>query len=97
MKHLFFSLLFAAVLQFSSAQVSYPISTFNSTSVTFRNLLLTNQQIEDNDTINEEIVDLVTPMVIDSVLDRKKEHHQVFLVGWMIHAFGDYNWFIFLK
>ena len=92
MKHLFFSLLFAAVLQFSSAQVSYPISTFNSTSVTFRNLLLTNQQIEDNDTINEEIVDLVTPMVIDSVLDRKKEHHQVFLVGWMIHAFGDYNW-----
>ena len=31
-------------------------------------------------------------MVLDSILGRKKEHHQLFLVGWLIHAFGGYNW-----
>jgi len=92
MKHLLFFFLFAIIVQAGSAQVSYPISTYNTTPDAFRYLLLTNQQIEDNDTINEEILDLVTPMVTDSILGRKKEHHQVFLVGWFIHAFGNYNW-----
>jgi len=73
-------------------QVSYPISSYQSTPEAYRFLLLTNQQIENNDTINEEIIDLTSPMVTDSIVDRKKEHHQVFLVGWIIHAFGDYNW-----
>lgn len=92
MKHLFLYLLVLTALQAGYAQISYPISTYNPTPQAFKNLLLTNQQIEDNDTMNEEIVDLVTPVVLDSVLDRKREHHQLFLVGWFIHAFGGYGW-----
>jgi hypothetical protein len=88
---LFFILLFAAI-QVSFAQVTYPILTYTPTPEAFRYLLLTNEQIEDNDTINEKVIDLVTPMVLDSVIPRKKEHHQVFLLGWLIHALGDYNW-----
>ena len=92
MKYFLLYLSIIVAIQCSFAQVTYPISTYSPTPAAFRYLLLTNQQIEDNDTINEEILDLVTPMVMDSVLTRKKEHHQVFLVGWLIHAFGDYNW-----
>ena len=92
MKYFLLYLSIIVAIQCSFAQVTYPISTYSPTPAAFRYLLLTNQQIEDNDTINEEILDLVTPMVMDSVLKRKKEHHQVFLVGWLIHAFGDYNW-----
>jgi len=92
MKHFLFCLLLITIVQAGFSQVSYPISTYNPTPDAFRYLLLTNQQIEDNDTINEEIIDLSTPMLIDSVLGRKKEHHHVFLLGWFIHAFGGYNW-----
>jgi hypothetical protein len=92
MKQLLLCLALMMIIYAVGAQATYPISTYHTTPGVFRNLLLTNQQIEDNDTINEEIIDLVTPMVQDSILGRKKEHHQVFLVGWIIHAFGDYNW-----
>ena len=92
MKYFLLCLSIIFAVQCSFAQVTYPIATYSPTPAAFRYLLLTNQQIEDNDTINEEILDLVTPMVMDSVLKRKKEHHQVFLVGWLIHAFGNYNW-----
>jgi hypothetical protein len=92
MKHLLLCLSIITLVQCSFAQVTYPISTYTPTPAAFRHLLLTNQQIEDNDTTNEEILDLVTPMVMDSILRRKKEHHQVFLLGWLIHAFGNYNW-----
>lgn len=85
-------LIIAAVLS-GSAQVTYPVSTYNQTPRVFKNLLLTNQQIEDNDTINEELVDLVEPMVLDSVLGtKKKPHHRLFLVGWLINKFGGYGW-----
>ena len=93
MKNYLLWILLSITYPFSSyAQVSYTISTHDPTSPIFRYLLLTNAQIEVNDTINEEILDLSHPMVIDSILDRRKEHHQVFLVGWWIHAFGNYNW-----
>ena len=92
MKNYLLWLLFCTSITFSTAQVSYPISSHYPTSPIFRYLLLTNAQIEVNDTINEEILDLSHPMVFDSILDRRKEHHQVFLVGWWIHAFGNYNW-----
>ena len=92
MKQLFLTVLTIVFIHNGFAQVTYPISTYTATPDAFRYLLLTNQQIEDNDTINEKILDLVSPMVLDSVLGRKKEHHQVFLVGWFIHVFGDYNW-----
>ena len=92
MKHFVFCLLLSTMVHVCYAQITYPISTYSPTPKAFRNLLLTNQQIEDNDTINEEIIDLVNPVVLDSVLDRKREHHQLFLVGWFIHAFGGYGW-----
>ena len=83
----------SAHLSFSqAAQISYKVSSYNNTSRAFHNLLLSNSAIENNDTINEEILDLVNPVVTDSILGRKKEHHQLFLVGWLIHAFGDFNW-----
>ena len=90
--YLLFLLLFSASIFYSTAQVSYPISSYTTTSPVFNYLLLTNTQIEHNDTINEEIMDLSRPTLQDSVVRRKKEHHQVFLVGWWIHAFGNYNW-----
>ena len=95
MKHIFLLLLITALthLSFSQApQISYKINSYNNTGKAFKDLLLSNAAIEDNDTLNEGILDLVQPMVLDSVLGRKKEHHQLFLVGWLIHAFGDYNW-----
>jgi hypothetical protein len=78
--------------QLGFAQISFPVVTHHETPQAFKYLLETNRVIDENDTINEAILDLVNPMVADSVLDRKKEHHQLFLVGWLIHAFGGYNW-----
>ena len=71
---------------------TFKIATNNPTSSEFKLLLLTNSEIEANDTVNERILDLVNPSLKDSMLHRKFEHHQLFLVGWMIHAFGGYNW-----
>jgi hypothetical protein len=93
MRLLFFTLLLGvSLIQPASAQISYRVTSHNPTPEAYRYLLLSNTAIEANDTINEKILDLVNPMVTDSVLGRKKEHHQLFLVGWLIHAFGDYNW-----
>lgn len=74
------------------SQTAFNVATYNPTPETFKYLLLKNSEIDANDTVNEAILDLVNPMLIDSVVSRKKEHHQVFLVGWLIHAFGGYNW-----
>lgn len=57
-----------------------------------RELALPLPTISANDTLNERIVDLVQATVIDSVIVKKKQHHRVFLLGWLIHAFGGYNW-----
>ena len=86
------TLLTTFFLNLSFAQVNYKITSYNPTAQVFKNLLQTNSQIEANDSVNEEILDLVTPIVADSLLGRKKEHHQLFLVGWLIHAFGGFNW-----
>ena len=93
MRCFLFSILLITATQIGFAQVTYPISSYASTPSAFHYLLLTNQQIEDNDTINEVIADLVTPMVRDSVLaTKKKAHHRLFLVGWLINKFGGYGW-----
>lgn len=57
-------------------------------------LMLTgrNSTIATDDTLNERMVDLVQVAVADSVIRKKKQHHRVFVVGWLIHAFGGYNW-----
>ena len=57
-----------------------------------RELVYPLKEIAANDTLNERIVDLVQVSVADSVISVKKQHHRVFLVGWLIHAFGGYNW-----
>src|SRR3989442_14041188 len=82
----------AFFLDASFAQTTFQISSFNPTPADFKYLLLSNKEIADNDTINEKILDLAEPMLVDSVITRRKQHHKVFLVGWLIHAFGGYNW-----
>lgn len=74
------------------AQTEVNIWSFNPTEKAFKNLLLNNASIADNDTIHEEITDLVQPYLANHKILRKREHHHVFLVGWMIHAFGGYGW-----
>lgn len=72
--------------------INYPITTFDKTTATFTYLLLNNDQIAKNDTVHELITDLVEPMLVDSMIERKKQHHKLFPLGWFIHAFGGYNW-----
>lgn len=91
-KSLLLLFLTAILHQTSFTQTSFQISSFQPTPADFKYLLLTNKEIADDDTTNEKIVDLVEPMLLDSVLLRKKQHHRLFLVGWLIHAFGGYNW-----
>jgi hypothetical protein len=83
---------FSQTAQLASNANTYKISGYSVTPPAFKKLLFKNAAIEANDTVNEEILDLVSPIVKDSILGRPKEHHQVFLVGWIIHAFAGYNW-----
>ena len=85
-------LLTTILLQTSLAQTTFKISSHNETPEAFKYLLLSNSAISKNDTINEKILDLVNPLLLDSVIEKKKQHHKVFIVGWFIHAFGGYNW-----
>jgi hypothetical protein len=80
------------LLQTSLAQTSYKVSLFEKTPEAFNYLLLTNVAISANDTINEKIVDLVEPCLLDSTIERKKQHHKLGPVGWFVHAFGGFNW-----
>jgi hypothetical protein len=72
--------------------INYPINSFEKTTATFSYLLWNNDQIAKNDTVHELITDLVEPMLVDSVIERKKQHHKLFPLGWFIHAFGGFNW-----
>ena len=80
------------LLQTSLAQTVFKISSHSQTPEAFRYLLLSNSEISKNDTVNETILDLAEPMLLDSILHRRKAYHHVFLLGWWIHAFGGYNW-----
>ncbi len=86
------ALLTTILLQTSLAQTTFKISSYKETPEAFKYLLLSNSEISKNDTLNEEIIDLVEPMLLDSVIERRRQHHKVFMVGWFIHAFGGYNW-----
>lgn len=63
----------------------------NATPEKFSGFLLSNQQIAANDTLNELLLDLVNPIVSDSIVKRKKQHHKVGGFGIFAHLFG-YNW-----
>lgn len=82
----------AILVQTLCAQTSLLVSTRHSTPEEFTYLLQTNDAIAANDTIQELVTDLVEPILLDSVIEKRKQHHKVFLVGWIIHAFGGYNW-----
>jgi hypothetical protein len=75
-----------------SIKATYQLSSSRETPQAYKYLLLRNDAISKNDTINERILDLVNVTVTDSMLLRKRQHHHVFLVGWLIHVFGGYNW-----
>lgn len=92
MKNYFLLLLLLSTAVPIHAQTNFQISSFHSTPEDFKLLLLPNNEIAKNDTINERILDLAEPWLADSILPRRKEHHQLFFVGWLIHAFGGFNW-----
>ena len=69
-----------------------PVNSKGTTNEAFSYLLLSNDRISKNDTINEKILDLVAPMLLDSVVDKRKQHHKVWPLGWLIHTFGNFNW-----
>jgi hypothetical protein len=79
-------------LSFSLNGQTYQISNYKETEAVFKYLLLPNNEISKNDTITEQIVDLVIPVLSDSIIDRKKQHHKLGPLGWFIHAFGGFNW-----
>lgn len=80
------------MLSESMAQQTITIESHKPTPQNFQYLLLNNRSVSSNDSINELLVDLVRPMLLDSAIEKKRQHHKVFLVGWAIHAFGGYNW-----
>jgi hypothetical protein len=89
----FFSLLglsFAVLFAYTQTEIN--VWNFNPTEKVFKNLLQNNASIAANDTVHEEITDLVQPYLAHHRVSRKREHHHVFLLGWMIHALGGYNW-----
>lgn len=54
-------------------------------------LLSTKQQIREDSILNERILDLVSMHTVDSVIQKKYQHHRLFAVGWIIHKLG-YHW-----
>jgi hypothetical protein len=73
------------------AQLSIELSSKNKLDKEFQYLLLSNSEINKNDTINESIVDLVQPMLVDSIISKKKQHHKLGPLGWLIHTFGNFK------
>ncbi len=74
------------------AQTVYQVSAFDKTPEAFKALLNSNNSISTDDTLNEKILDLVNPILADSVIERKKQHHKIFGIGLLIHVFGGFNW-----
>lgn len=91
-KLLFVFITLAILRQTTVAQISFEVTSFQPTPENFRLLLLSNETISKNDTINEKIVSLVDPTLLDSTIEHKKQHHKLGPLGWFIHAFGGYNW-----
>ncbi len=56
-------------------------------------MLLTKDRtfISKNDSLNEELVDLVKVFSVDSILPSKSQRHRVAAAGWVISVFG-YKW-----
>ena len=74
-----------------SAQQTITVNSFEPTSEKW--LLLTKDRtfISKNDSLNEELVDLVKVFSVDSILPSKSQRHRVAAAGWVISVFG-YKW-----
>ena len=91
MKTLLLKMLFLLIVSLATAQ-TYNIESYQKTGNAFLYLLRSNDFISKNDTINEMIVDLVQPQLSDSLIYRKKQHHKLGPMGWLISTFGNFNW-----
>lgn len=74
---------------FGQGQLS--VSSYKATSEQWLLLTKDRQFISDNDSLNEQLVDLVKVFSVDSVLPSKSQRHRVAAAGWVISIFG-YKW-----
>lgn len=74
-----------------SAQEVLKVSSNKPLSEQWLLLTKTRKFISDNDSLNEELVDLVKVFSVDSVLPSKSQRHRVGEAGWIISIFG-YKW-----
>lgn len=90
----FFCLAFASAILYQTtiAQTSFKIESFGPVPEDFSYLLLPNNSIANNDTINERVLDLVQPQLADSVIERRIQHHKLGPLGWFISTFAGFNW-----
>ena len=84
--------LFLIMTSFGINAQKFEIKNYQKTPETFQHLLKSNDYISKNDTLNELIVDLVEPQLSDSIIYRKKQHHKLGPVGFLISTFGNFNW-----
>ncbi len=75
----------------AGAQQSLKVSSTDPLSENWLLLTKDRQLISDNDSLNEELVDLVKVFSVDSVLPSKSQRHRIAEAGWVISMFG-YKW-----
>ncbi len=73
------------------AQQKLKVSSFGPLSEKWLLLTKDRQYISNNDSLNEELVDLVKVLSADSVLPSKSQRHRVAAAGWVISILG-YKW-----
>jgi hypothetical protein len=91
MKKLFILFFFSSTLSLSAQfklNVSYDKKLTNES---YAFLLKSKEELRLDSFTNEQIIDLVEPHTLDSIIVRKYQHHRLFMVGWMIHLLG-YHW-----
>ena len=75
----------------ASAQQTLTLNSFNPTPENWLLLSKDRTFISNNDSLNEELVDLVKVFSVDSILPSKSQRHRVAEAGWVISIFG-YKW-----
>lgn len=73
------------------AQQTLEVDSFEPLSENWLLLTKDRQFIADNDSLNEELVDLVKVFSVDSILPSKSQRHRVAAAGWVLSIFG-YKW-----
>jgi hypothetical protein len=83
---------FLLILSGSLFSQKFEIVSYQKTPESFLHLLKNNDEISKNDTLNELLVDMVQPTLADSMIYRKKQHHKLGPIGFLISTFGNFNW-----